>query len=123
MWLTLQDLTTALTRNNTSAGADIVARNGEGLAVRSDERVRNADELARTLIATWEAVPILFNQIATVQTDQAPRMGSASESDHEVVVETAVMRIGENSRTVSTGVAPGWNRSAAPCRSIWSRSQ
>ncbi len=32
-------------------------------------------------------------------------MGSASENGHEVVVGTAVMRIGENSRTVSTGVA------------------
>ena len=50
-------------------------------------------------------MPILLNQIATVRTGQALRMGSASENGHEVVVGTAVMRIGENSRTVSTGVA------------------
>ena len=105
MRLTLQDLTTALERNNTSAGAGVVNRNGEGLAVRSDGRVRNADELARTVIATREGVPILLNQIAAVRTGQALRMGSASENGHEVVVGTAVMRIGENSRTVSTGVA------------------
>ncbi|MES3154764.1 efflux RND transporter permease subunit [Sphingomonas faeni] len=105
MRLTLQDLTTALQRNNTSAGAGVVNRNGEGLAVRSDGRVRNADELARTVVATRESVPILLNQIATVRTGQALRMGSASENGHEVVVGTAVMRIGENSRTVSTGVA------------------
>ncbi len=105
MRLTLPDLTTALTRNNTSIGAGVVNRNGEGLAVRSDGRVRNADELARTVIATREGVPIVLNQIATVQTGQALRMGSASENGHEVVVGTAVMRIGENSRTVSTGVA------------------
>ena len=105
MRLTLQDLATALERNNTSAGAGVVNRNGEGLAVRSDGRVRNADELARTVVATREGVPILLNQIATVRTGQALRMGSASENGHEVVVGTAVMRIGENSRTVSTGVA------------------
>ncbi|WP_137898047.1 CusA/CzcA family heavy metal efflux RND transporter [Sphingomonas sp. 2SG] len=105
MRLTLQDLTTALERNNTSAGAGVVNRNGEGLAVRSDGRVRNADELARTVVATRESVPILLNQIATIRTGQALRMGSASENGHEVVVGTAVMRIGENSRTVSTGVA------------------
>jgi cobalt-zinc-cadmium resistance protein CzcA len=105
MRLTLQDLSTALDRNNTSAGAGVVNRNGEGLAVRSDGRVRNADELARTVVATREGVPILLNQIATVRTGQALRMGSASENGHEVVVGTAVMRIGENSRTVSTGVA------------------
>jgi len=105
MKITLQDLATALERNNTSAGAGIVDRNGEGLAVRADGRVRNADELARTVVATRESVPILLSQIATVRTGQALRMGSASENGHEVVVGTAVMRIGENSRTVSTGVS------------------
>lgn len=104
MRITLQDLATALERNNSSAGAGVVNRNGEGLAVRVDGRVRNADELARTVIATRESVPILLRQIATVRTGQALRMGSASENGHEVVVGTAVMRIGENSRTVSTGV-------------------
>ncbi len=104
MKITLQDLATALERNNTSAGAGIVDRNGEGLAVRADGRVRNADELARTVVATRESVPILLSQIATVRTGQALRMGSASENGHEVVVGTAVMRIGENSRTVSAGV-------------------
>lgn len=105
MRITLQDLATALERNNTSAGAGIVDRNGEGLAVRADGRVRNADELARAVIASRESVPILLSQIASVRTGQALRMGSASENGHEVVVGTAVMRIGENSRTVSTGVA------------------
>ena len=105
MRITLQDLATALERNNTSAGAGVVDRNGEGLAVRTDGRVRNADELARTVVATRESVPILLSQIATVRTGQALRMGSASENGREVVVGTAVMRIGGNSRTVSTGVA------------------
>ncbi len=105
MKITLRNLATALERNNTSAGAGVVNRNGEGLAVRVDGRVRNADELARTVVATRESVPILLSQIATVRTGQALRMGSASENGHEVVVGTAVMRIGENSRTVSTGVA------------------
>ena len=105
MRISLQDLATALERNNTSAGAGVVNRNGEGLAVRADGRVRNGDELARTVVATRESVPILLSQIATVRTGQALRMGSASENGREVVVGTAVMRIGENSRTVSTGVA------------------
>ncbi|WBO21532.1 efflux RND transporter permease subunit [Sphingomonas abietis] len=104
MHITLQDLATALERNNTSAGAGVVDRNGEGLAVRADGRIRNIDELVRTVIATRASVPVLLSQIATVRTGQALRMGSASENGREVVVGTAVMRIGENSRTVSTGV-------------------
>jgi cobalt-zinc-cadmium resistance protein CzcA len=105
MKITLQDLATAIERNNTSAGAGIVNRNGEGLSARVDGRVRNADELARTVVATREGVPIVLSQVATVRTGQSLRMGSASENGHEVVVGTAVMRIGGNSRTVSTGVS------------------
>jgi cobalt-zinc-cadmium resistance protein CzcA len=103
--LSLNDLATALEENNTGVGAGVVDRNGEGLAVRSDARVANADELARTVIATREGVPILLNQVATVRTGQAIRMGSASENGREVVVGTAVMRIGENSRIVASAVA------------------
>src|SRR3989344_2016693 len=103
--ITLTDLGTALERNNTSVGGGFVNRNGEGLAVRSDALVRNASELARTVIATRNGVPITVEQVATVKTGQAIRMGSASENGTEVVVGTAIMRIGENSRIVSTAVA------------------
>ncbi len=105
MRITLDDLATALKRNNVSAGAGVVNRNGEGLPVRSDGRIRNADELARTVVATREGVPVVLNQIAVVRTGHAPRTGSASENGREVVVGTAVMRIGENSRTISSAVA------------------
>jgi len=105
MRLTIQDLATALERSNTSIGAGTVDLNGAGLFVRSDARVRTADELARTVIASREGVPIRLDQVATVRAGQGIRTGSASENGHEVVVGTAVMRIGENSRTVATAVA------------------
>ncbi len=103
--LTLTDLGTALERNNSSVGGGFVNRGGEGLAVRSDALIRNEAELARTVVATREGVPITLDQVAKVQTGQAIRMGSASENGTEVVVGTAIMRIGENSRTVATAVA------------------
>jgi len=103
--LTLTDLGTALVRNNSSVGGGFVNRGGEGLAVRSDALIRNEAELARTVVATREGVPITLDQVARVQTGQAIRMGSASENGIEVVVGTAIMRIGENSRTVAMAVA------------------
>ena len=103
--LSLGDLATALEENNSAVGAGVIDRNGEGLTVRSDARLRNAADLARTVIATREGVPILLTQVATVRTGQALRMGSASENGREVVVGTAVMRIGENSRAVASAVA------------------
>jgi len=105
MGLTLTDLGTALERNNTSVGGGFVNRNGEGLAVRADALIRNASELSQIVVATREGVPITLGQVAAVRTGQAIRMGSASENGTEVVVGTAIMRIGENSRTVATAVA------------------
>src|SRR3546814_1956279 len=89
----------ALEQNNVGVGAGVVDRGGEGLAVRSDARIRNIWELAGTVIATREGVPIRLDQVAQVRLGQAIRYGSASENGKEVVVGTAVMRIGENSRT------------------------
>ncbi|EJL24223.1 efflux RND transporter permease subunit [Novosphingobium sp. AP12] len=101
----IDDLARALEENNAAVGAGVVDRNGEGLAVRSDARLAGADDLAKTVIATREGVPIVLSQVATVKTGQALRMGSASENGREVVVGTAVMRLGENSRTVASAVA------------------
>jgi cobalt-zinc-cadmium resistance protein CzcA len=103
--LTLTDLSTALEKNNTSVGGGFVNRNGEGLAVRSDALVRNTNELSRIIVATRNGTPITLGQVATVKIGHAIRMGSASQNGTEVVVGTAIMRIGENSRTVATAVA------------------
>lgn len=105
MGLSITDLAEAIERNNASTGAGVVNRNGEGLAVRADARLRDAAELAGTVVATREGVPILLHQVADVRTGQEIRTGSASENGREVVVGTAVMRIGENSRTVASAVA------------------
>jgi len=104
MHLTIQDLATSLERSNSSIGAGTINRNGEGLFVRSDAQVRTGDELARTVVASRDGVPVLVSQVATVRPGQGIRTGSASENGHEVVVGTAVMRIGENSRTVAGAV-------------------
>jgi heavy metal efflux system protein len=103
--LSLTDLAQALERNNIAVGGGVVERNGEGLAVRSDALIRDMTELSRVVIATRSGVPITLDQVATARIGQAVRMGSASENGTEVVVGTAIMRIGENSRTVATAVA------------------
>lgn len=102
--MSLTMLAEALERNNTSAGAGAVYRNGEALTVKADARLTTADELAKTVITTRNGTPVLVSHVATVGLGQEVRFGSASENGQEVVVGTAVMRIGENSRTVAAAV-------------------
>lgn len=103
--ISLEDLAQALEAGNSAIGAGVIDRNGEGLSVRSDARISNIDDLRQTVIATRSEVPITLGQVANVQPGQAIRMGSASENGREVVVGTAIMRIGENSRNVAGNVA------------------
>jgi len=102
--LSLADLAEALERNNIATGGGTVNRNGEGLAVRADARIRSLAQLRGTVIATREATPITLGQVAEVRLGQGLRTGAGSENSREVITGTAIMRIGENSRTVSTGV-------------------
>ncbi|OIJ40000.1 efflux RND transporter permease subunit [Massilia timonae] len=102
--ISLTMLGEALERNNTSAGAGVVVQNGEALTVKADARITSAEELAKTVITTRSDTPVLVSHVATVGMGQEVRFGSASEGGQEVVVGTAVMRIGENSRTVAAAV-------------------
>ena len=105
MGIGLDDLARAIETNNRAIGAGTVNRNGEGLAVRSDARLTGIEDLARVPVVTRDGVTVQLGQVATVRLGQELRMGSASENGSEVVVGTAIMRIGENSRAVASAVA------------------
>ncbi|MEP7006132.1 MAG: CusA/CzcA family heavy metal efflux RND transporter [Sphingomonas bacterium] len=105
MRLTIDDIANAIAANNRGIGAGTINRNGEGLTVRSDARLGGIDDLARIPVVTREGVPVLLEQVASVRLGQQLRMGSASENGQEVVIGTAIMRIGENSRAVASAVA------------------
>ncbi|MBU8541820.1 efflux RND transporter permease subunit [Falsiroseomonas tokyonensis] len=109
---TFRDIADALERNNASMGAGYVERGGEGLVVRSPGRLASAAEMEQVVVATREGVPILLRDVARVQIGQAPRTGSASGNGQEVVVGTALMLIGGNSRTVAAAVQDRLNQVA-----------
>jgi cobalt-zinc-cadmium resistance protein CzcA len=102
--LSFSDIVHALEANNLSRGAGTVERNGEGVVVRTGGRLENIEDIRDVVIATRGAVPIRVGDVATVAIGGELRTGSASENGHEVVVGTALMLIGGNSRTVATAV-------------------
>ncbi len=102
--LTFAELGEALERANQSLGAGQLERNGELFIVRSDGRISTAAQIAEVVVATRGGVPVRLGDVATVQTGQEVRTGSASENGREVVVGTALMLIGQNSRTVAAAV-------------------
>jgi cobalt-zinc-cadmium resistance protein CzcA len=99
--LSFADLARAIEANNVTRGANYVERNGEGYVVRAGGLIENMDQIRDVVVATRAGVPIKVSDLAEVGIGRELRTGSASENGHEVVLGTALMLIGENSRTVS----------------------
>ena len=102
--LTFRDLIEALEKNNLSTGAQYVERNGESYLVRASGLIENEDQIADITVGTRSGTPIHVGDVAAVKIGRELRTGSASENGREVVVGTALMLIGANSRTVAQGV-------------------
>jgi cobalt-zinc-cadmium resistance protein CzcA len=102
--LSFHELIEALEKNNLSTGAGFVEHNGEAYIVRAAGRVTNASALAALPVAERGGVPVRVGDVAKVVLGSAPRTGSASENGEEIVLGTALMLVGANSRTVSARV-------------------
>jgi cobalt-zinc-cadmium resistance protein CzcA len=102
--LSFGDIARAIEANNLSRGATTIEQNGEGYVVRATGRVETAADIADIAVATRASVPIRVKDIAEVRVGAQTRTGSGSEQGEEVVVGTALMLIGANSRTVAAAV-------------------
>jgi len=102
--LTFGDVIEALERNNASIGAGFLEHKGEAYLVRASGRIEHEDQIAGIVVDERGGVPIYLGDVASVGIGKELRTGSASENGHEVVVGTALMLIGANSRTVAEGV-------------------
>ena len=102
--LTFQEVIEALERNNVSTGAGYIEHKGEAYIVRADGRIANEAQIASIVVGTRQGTPIYIRDVATVGLGRELRTGGASENGAEVVVGTALMLLGENSRTVAAAV-------------------
>ncbi|CAG0948733.1 Cobalt-zinc-cadmium resistance protein CzcA [Myxococcaceae bacterium] len=103
--LGLDDVVRAVARNTQSVGAGFFERNGEQLLVRVPGHASSLDDIARIVVGHGGGVPIRIADIAAVADGAELRTGAATELGREVVLGTALMLMGENSRAVSQRVA------------------
>ncbi|WP_332856620.1 CusA/CzcA family heavy metal efflux RND transporter [Duganella sp. S19_KUP01_CR8] len=102
--LTLQDVVTALERNNGNASAGYIERRGEQLLVRAPGQVQSLDDIRNIILSNVDGVPVRVRDVAEVDVGRELRTGAATENGREVVLGTVFMLIGQNSRAVSQAV-------------------
>ena len=95
----------AIEANNVSRGANMIERNGEGYVVRTSGRVESLADIEEIAVATRHSVPVRIRDVAEVALGRELRTGAASVNGREVVLGTALMLVGGNSRTVAAAAA------------------
>jgi len=103
--LSFTEVAEALEHNNSNVGAGYIERSGEQLLVRAPGQAQDGNDLSRIVVATRDGRPIRVGDVAEVAIGKELRTGAATRNGEEAVLGTAIMLIGENSRTVSLRVA------------------
>jgi len=102
--VTLQDIVTALDRNNGNVGAGYIEKRGEQYLIRAPGQVKTLEDIGNVILSSAGGVPIRVRDVADVGLGRELRTGAATDNGREVVLGTVFMLIGQNSRTVSQAV-------------------
>ncbi|MBG22848.1 MAG: CusA/CzcA family heavy metal efflux RND transporter [Idiomarinaceae bacterium] len=103
--ITIEDVFRALKLNNANAGAGYIERNGEQWLVRSPGQLKSLEDIRNVVITKRDDAPVRIKDVADVFFGKELRTGAATSDGQEVVLGTAMMLIGENSRIVAESVA------------------
>src|SRR5581483_2549913 len=99
--LSFRDVLTALSANNANVGAGYIERNGEQYLVRVPGQVRTLEDISEIVIGSHSGTPVRISDVAEVREGSELRTGAATLNGKETVLGTAMLLIGENSRTVA----------------------
>lgn len=102
--LAFRDLLAALERNNRNVGAGYIEHNGEQYLLRAPGQVQSLRDIKQIRVKTVAGNPVYLGDVARIEEGTELRTGAATQDGHEVVLGTALMLIGENSRNVAQAV-------------------
>jgi cobalt-zinc-cadmium resistance protein CzcA len=103
--LGFRDVMTALAANNANASAGYIERNGEQYLVRVPGQVANLDDIRDVVVRSHGGTPVRVRDVADVSEGHELRTGAATIDGRETVLGTAMLLVGENSRSVAHRVA------------------
>ena len=102
--LNIHSVIEALEKNNSNAGAGYIEHNGEQYLVRIPGQAEGLEDIRNIIVTKRDELTIRIRDVADVKLGAPLRTGAATENGEEVVLGTAMMLMGENSRDVSERV-------------------
>lgn len=103
--LSFEDVISALNQNNDNRGAGYLERDGQQLLVRTPGQLASIADIENVAVTNAKGVMVHIGDIAQVAIGKELRTGAATQNGRETVLGTAMMLMGENSRTVARALA------------------
>tara|TARA_R110002050_G_scaffold42777_7_gene102818 strand:+ start:4249 stop:8643 length:4395 start_codon:yes stop_codon:yes gene_type:complete len=105
MNITIEDIFTALEKNNQNTGGAYIDKGSSAYFIRSEGLVNNLEELNKIVVKGNNGTPILIRDVAKVQFGHGVRYGAATRNgEGEVVTGIVMMLKGANTSQVITDV-------------------
>ncbi len=102
--LTLRDIMQAIADNNSNAGGGYIEHAGEAYLVRATGLIGSIEDIEQIKVKSVDGVAVYVRDVADIMIGNELRTGAGTHNGEEVVVGTAMMLLGANSRTVSEDV-------------------
>ncbi len=103
--LTVPQVISALTANNSNAGGGFYSQGGQFYYVRGIGLIRDTKEIGNVVVGSNKGVPIRVRDIGSVEIGHAPRLGEFGFQNNDDAVEGVIlMRRGEQTQNVLKGV-------------------
>ena len=100
--LTIDDVFTALEKNNQNTGGAYIEKGPTVLFIRSEGLITNEQDIGNIVVKTMDGgIPVLMRDVATISLGSATRYGAMTYNDKGEVTGAVVMMLkGENSSAV-----------------------
>ena len=99
-----QDIVEAISKNSSNKGSGYIEKNGEQYLIRSDSQINSIEQIKNIPVTTSNGYILRLSDVAEISIGHELRTGAATKDGQEVVLGTAFMLIGENSRNVAHAV-------------------
>ena len=99
--LTLHQVVTAVTANNSNFGGSYIEHAQQQYTVRGIGRAENEDDLGNIVVSTSNGVPVLLKQLSSIKVEPLPRHGAVMKDGHgETVSGMVIILRGENGQKI-----------------------
>ncbi len=103
--LKLQDVYTALSKNNTNSGAGVLPQFDEQFLIRGVGLIKNLDDIRLIVLKEHNSTPVYMRNVADVKLGHEVRMGSlVKNGDTEAVGAIVMMVKGGNAKEIVTRI-------------------